>query len=89
MRRKTRGPDKSFDAFGARTIAFYGRRSEVLRGRWVELLPDRDKAKERPADQPFYLHALAQSLRLMGDPDADAIDGGGHSNFADGVHIGH
>ena len=62
---------------------------EGLRSRWFGLLPDRDKAKERPADQPFYLHALAQSLRLMGDPDADAIDGGGHSNFADGVHIGH
>ena len=25
----------------------------------------------------------------MGDPDADVIDGEGHSNFVSGVHIGH
>ena len=26
---------------------------EVLRQRWFDLLPDRDKAKELPPDQPF------------------------------------
>ena len=62
---------------------------EVLRSRWFDLLPDRDKAKECPPGQPFHLHALAQSLRLMGDPDAESIDGSGHPNFVDGVHIGH
>ena len=38
--------------------------------------------------QPFYLHALAQSLRLMGNPDTEAIDSIGESNFMIGVHVG-
>ena len=62
---------------------------QTLRQQWFELLPDKEKAKEVPENQPFYLHALAQSLRMMGDPDTEIIDGGGLSNFVDGVHIGH
>lgn len=48
---------------------------EELRAEWFKLLPDPDKAKEIPKGQPFLLHALAQSARLMGDPDTDIIDG--------------
>ena len=62
---------------------------QELRQRWFDLLPDRTKAMEVPADQPFFLHALAQSLRLMGDPDTEIIDGNGLSSFVNGVHIGH
>eukprot|EP00435_Cladocopium_sp_Y103_P008746 s1635_g2.t1 len=63
---------------------------EELRQEWFSLLPDPSSAKEVPPHQPFYLFALAQSLRLMGDPDADIIDvGDGQSSFVDGVHIGH
>ena len=53
------------------------------------MLPDQQRAREVPSDQPFFLHALAQSLRMMGDPDVDIIDGTGHSNFVEGVHLGH
>ena len=62
---------------------------QTLRQQWFDLLPDKEKAKEVPENQPFYLHALAQSLRMMGDPDTEIIDGGGLSNFVEGVHIGH
>ena len=62
---------------------------EELRQEWFRMLPDPATAKERPGDQPFLLHALAQSLRLMGDPDTEIIDGGGYSSFVQGVHIGH
>ena len=62
---------------------------EKLRQEWFKLLPDPGKAQVVPPDQPFLLHALAQSLRLMGDPDVEAIDGEGGSNFVDGVHLGH
>eukprot|EP00438_Fugacium_kawagutii_P030206 Skav207292 [mRNA] locus=scaffold434:298126:309294:- [translate_table: standard] len=40
-------------------------------------------------DQPFFLHALAQSLREIGDPDVDIIDTDPASCFASGVHLGH
>ena len=61
----------------------------ALRQQWFEMLPDKERAREVPEDQPFYLHALAQSLRLMGDPDTEIIDGGAFSSFVEGVHIGH
>ena len=37
-----------------------------LRESWFRLLPDPKRAAEIPSDQPFLLHALSQSLRLMG-----------------------
>ena len=60
-----------------------------LRAAWFKLLPDPKKAAEVPNDQPFWLFALAQSLRQMGDPDCDVIDNEPHSSFAEGVHLGH
>ena len=60
-----------------------------LRRSWFDLLPDKEKAQQVPEGQPFFLHGLAQSLRLMGDPDTEIIDGGVFSSFAEGVHIGH
>ena len=60
-----------------------------LRERWFALLPDGGRASEVPEGQPFRLHALAQSLRLMGDPDVDILDKTPGSNFVDGVHVGH
>ena len=42
-----------------------------------------------PRDQPFFLHAMAQSLRIMEDPDVDIIDNNSSSNFVSGVHLGH
>lgn len=40
-----------------------------LRHDWFKMLPDPRQAAVLEPDQPFYLHALAQSLRLVGDPD--------------------
>ena len=60
-----------------------------LRLKWFNMLPDPGLAAVKPKSQPFYLHALAQSLRLMGDPDVDIIDAEGDSNFVEGVHLGH
>ena len=60
-----------------------------LRASWFKLLPDPRRAAEVPSDQPFLLHALAQSLRQMGDPDVDIIDNEPYSCFTDGVHLGH
>ena len=62
---------------------------EQLRAKWYSLLPNRKRAEETVPHQPFRLHALAQSLRLMGDPDADVIDNNPGSNYVEGVHIGH
>ena len=47
---------------------------EDLRNRWFRLLPDPRQAEVLVPGQPFYLHALAQSLRLLGDLDVDIID---------------
>ena len=62
---------------------------ECLRERWFALLPDSGRARQVPSEQPFRLHALAQSLRLMGDPDVDILDRIPGSNFVEGVHLGH
>jgi len=62
---------------------------DELRTEWFQLLPEPEKAGETPEGQPFFLGALAQSLRLMGDPDTDIIDNQVGSNFTEGVHLGH
>lgn len=68
---------------------FESHKLERLRDEWYDLLPDKHLARSQVANQPFKLHALAQSLRQMGDPDVDIIDNVPGSNFSDGVHIGH
>ena len=60
-----------------------------LRRKWFNLLPDPRQAGVLVPGQPFFLHALAQSLRQLGDPDVDIIDNNEGSNYVDGVHIGH
>lgn len=60
-----------------------------LRKAWFDILPDPRQAAVLEDDQPFYLHALAQSLRLIGDPDVDVLEKDGYSNYASGVHLGH
>lgn len=62
---------------------------EALRSDWFQMLPDPRQASVLEPEQPFYLHALAQSLRLIGDPDVDILDCDEFSCFASGVHIGH
>ena len=64
---------------------------QALRESWFRSLPDPHNAAQLIEGQPFFLHALAKSLRLrlMGDPDADVIDTVAGSNFVDGVHVGH
>ena len=62
---------------------------EALRSEWFNLLPDPRSAAVLEPDQPFYLHALAQSLRLVGDPDVDILDTDESSCFTKGVHLGH
>ena len=63
---------------------------DSLREKWFALLPDSGKARRVPEGQPFWLFALSQSLRLMGDPDADIIiDNSPGSSFAEGVRVGH
>eukprot|EP00438_Fugacium_kawagutii_P018198 Skav226142 [mRNA] locus=scaffold1047:606146:609121:- [translate_table: standard] len=60
-----------------------------LRKDWFNMLPDPRQASVCEKDQPFFLHALAQSLREIGDPDVDIIDTDPTSCFASGVHLGH
>eukprot|EP00434_Breviolum_minutum_P010462 symbB.v1.2.009227.t1/scaffold582.1/size184522/13 len=60
-----------------------------LRRKWFSLLPDPRQAEVLVPGQPFYLHALAQSLRQLGDPDVDIIDNSPGSSFVGGVHLGH
>ena len=60
-----------------------------LRRKWFNLLPDPRQAEVLIPGQPFYLHALVQSLRQLGDPDVDIIDNSPGSSFVDGVHLGH
>ena len=60
-----------------------------LRRKWFDLLPDRRQAEVLVPGQPFFLHALAQSLRQLGDPDVDIIDNSPGSSFVGGVHLGH
>ena len=40
-----------------------------------------------PEGQPFYLHAIAQTARLMGEEDADILDTG-DDNYCNGRRVG-
>ena len=77
-------------ALGKMATSPFGREDmDGLREKWFALLPDSGKARQVPDGQPFWLFALSQSLRLMGDPDTDIIDNSPGSSFAEGVHLGH
>ena len=58
-----------------------------LRERWFKLLPDPLGAKAIREFQPFYLSAIAQSLRECGDPDSRVFDCAAQ-NYTRGAPVG-
>jgi len=48
----------------------------------------RDQLEEVSEDQPFYLFAVGETLRLMGDPDWRVFYESKRENFVDGVSVG-
>ena len=58
-----------------------------LRQQWFQLLPSPSLAATAPEGQPFFLHAIAQTARLMGEEDADVLDTG-PDNYCDGRMVG-
>jgi len=59
----------------------------ALRTDWFNLLPQPRLAAEVPEYQPFFLHAIGQTLRLMGDADDRIIDVSSNS-YVKGVPVG-
>ena len=59
-----------------------------LRTKVAELLPDPRLAMEVPGRQPFFLNMLAQSLMLLGDPDAEILTEGDEC-YAKGMPLGY
>ena len=66
---------------------FSDEQMQNLRRRWFKLLPSPSTAEVVPEGQPFYLHAIAQTARLMGEEDADVLDTG-PDNYCDGRMVG-
>ena len=58
-----------------------------VRARMAATLPDHEQALCKPVGQPFMLHMLSQSLKILGDPDYEMLDQGNES-FAEGVPLG-
>eukprot|EP00435_Cladocopium_sp_Y103_P065264 s836_g27.t1 len=56
---------------------------ERLRRAWFAMLPAPEEAEKIPEGQPFFLHALAQTARKMGEEDSDVLDSG-EDNYCDG-----
>ena len=59
-----------------------------LREEWFDMLPDPLRARELIPHQPFYLRAIAQTLRILEDPDYHIIEEGKFC-FVNGVDVGH
>ena len=59
-----------------------------LREDWFNMLPDPLRAREMIPYQPFYLRAMAQTLRILEDPDFHIIEEGKFC-FVNGVEVGH
>ena len=59
-----------------------------LREDWFNMLPDPLRARDMIPYQPFYLRAMAQTLRILEDPDFHIIEEGKFC-FVNGVEIGH
>ncbi|CAE8623315.1 unnamed protein product [Polarella glacialis] len=66
---------------------FTDERFATLRKAWFDLLTDPRQAAELPEFQPFYLYAMSQSLRSMGDPDWEVV-GDIPNGYASGVPVG-
>ena len=60
---------------------------QALREDWFKLLPRPRLAAEVPENQPFFLNAIGQTLRLMGDADDRIIDLSTDS-YVNGVPVG-
>ena len=60
-----------------------------LRSKWAALLPNPTLALVVPPYQPFFLHGLSQTLRILQDPDWAILDNEPDGNFAEGVAVGH
>lgn len=58
------------------------------RRRIASLVTDAETGLQVPDRQPFFLHLLAQSLRILGDPDWEVLTQGEES-FAEGVPVGY
>ena len=56
---------------------------QMLRQRWFDMLPDKEKAKELPENQALLFQCLGTILELMGDPNTEIIDDGGLSSFVE------
>ena len=61
---------------------------DKLREEWFDMLPDPLRARELIPHQPFYLRAIAQTLRILEDPDYHVIEEGKFC-FVNGVDVGH
>ena len=59
-----------------------------LRGEWFKLLPKDPRMARVEEHQPFYLHALAATLREMGDEDHEIIDQHPGDNYVLGRRVG-
>ncbi|CAE7860247.1 unnamed protein product, partial [Symbiodinium necroappetens] len=59
-----------------------------LREDWFNMLPDPLRAREMIPHQPFYLRAMAQTLRILEDPDYHILEEGKFC-FCNGVEVGH
>ena len=67
---------------------FSGPALERVRKKIAVVLGDPPDALEVPEGQPFFLHLLARSLRVLGDPDFGIL-ANGEECFAKGVPVGY
>ena len=75
-------------ALGKLQVAPFGEgQMAELRAQWFQLLPSPKDAATVPEGQPFFLSAIAQTARLMGEEDADILDTG-EDNYTDGRMVG-
>ena len=84
-------PQRTFFALalGKLQVApFSDSQMQALRARWFALLPSPGEAAVVPEGQPFFLHAVAQTARMMGEEDADILDTG-PDNYCEGRMVGY
>ena len=60
----------------------------ALRSEWFALLPNPAEAAKVPDFQPFFLFAMAQTVKEMGDPDWNVLAYQEGWNYAVGVPVG-
>ena len=67
---------------------FSGADLEALRLEWFKLLGGASILGEVTPNQPFYLHALAETLRRMGDEDVEILTETPGDNYVSGRKVG-